>query len=320
MDHYAILEISINDTTATIRDSYKRLALLLHPDKNSLSNTTTQFQRLNQAWEVLRDDQKRASYNQTYIAEQRRKEFEEERARAMTAAQAEGLRREKARREKEERKAKIEKKRQEWREMFPELPAELIKWSKTTREQYAQRRATWRGRKTVLEGKIKEYSERINNARAEVVQIIRNIEARFRDLERPEHEFRPSWLQHQTHHDRDTLLRTDAALIRLKRIKDGIKDEIGTFEEKLLKYQSAWEANNKWADEEEARETKEKAGEACKFLNFAIEMADPYYMHPDRLRKILSAWKSLEEGKVSAEYREWLNGKQDSPLNFVYWG
>jgi len=61
-DYYAILEVSSSATATEIKKSYRRLARLHHPDLNQNARDT-QIKRLNEAYEVLRDPQKRAVYD-----------------------------------------------------------------------------------------------------------------------------------------------------------------------------------------------------------------------------------------------------------------
>ncbi|KAI1871647.1 hypothetical protein JX265_005633 [Neoarthrinium moseri] len=63
-DYYATLEVPPDASEATIRANYRRLALLKHPDKNpSNPNATVDFQRINAAYECLKDPHKRYAYD-----------------------------------------------------------------------------------------------------------------------------------------------------------------------------------------------------------------------------------------------------------------
>ena len=62
LDYYAILEVSSSATTNEIKKSYRRLARLHHPDLNQ-DALDTHIKRLNEAYEVLRDPKKRATYD-----------------------------------------------------------------------------------------------------------------------------------------------------------------------------------------------------------------------------------------------------------------
>ncbi|KAH8600702.1 hypothetical protein B0O99DRAFT_589597 [Bisporella sp. PMI_857] len=65
-DYYFILEVAQTDTTATIRKSYRRLALLRHPDRNPGKNSTAAFQLLDEAYRILVNDVTRRDYDLLY--------------------------------------------------------------------------------------------------------------------------------------------------------------------------------------------------------------------------------------------------------------
>ncbi|KAI0249867.1 DnaJ domain-containing protein [Lactifluus subvellereus] len=64
-DYYAILQVEENASADEIRRSFRRLALLHHPDKNhdDPEGATRRFAALQQAYEVLSDEQERAWYD-----------------------------------------------------------------------------------------------------------------------------------------------------------------------------------------------------------------------------------------------------------------
>ncbi|KAG9005081.1 hypothetical protein FRB93_009950 [Tulasnella sp. JGI-2019a] len=64
-DYYALLEVSEDATQDEIRKSFRKLALLHHPDKNpgDIDGATKKFATLQQAYEVLSDEQERAWYD-----------------------------------------------------------------------------------------------------------------------------------------------------------------------------------------------------------------------------------------------------------------
>ncbi|KAH8805183.1 DnaJ domain-containing protein [Xylogone sp. PMI_703] len=72
-DYYMVLEVNETATTEVITKSYKRLALLLHPDRNKKANATEAFQLLGTAYETLKDDNKRRVYNLIYYARIKKK-------------------------------------------------------------------------------------------------------------------------------------------------------------------------------------------------------------------------------------------------------
>ncbi|KAI3322864.1 DnaJ domain-containing protein [Xylariaceae sp. AK1471] len=65
-DFYMILEVDKTATTGLIAQSYKRLALKLHPDRNHHCNATAAFQLLGKAYETLKDETKRRDYDLIY--------------------------------------------------------------------------------------------------------------------------------------------------------------------------------------------------------------------------------------------------------------
>jgi hypothetical protein len=66
-DYYSILGVSQSANISTIRESYRKLALRFHPDKNKNKSATSDFQRIVRAWEVLRDQEKRATYDKEFF-------------------------------------------------------------------------------------------------------------------------------------------------------------------------------------------------------------------------------------------------------------
>ena len=72
-DYYAILEVSQFASLESIRESYKKLALKFHPDKNREESATSDFQLLVKAWETLKDGAKRAEYDRNFMRVSKRK-------------------------------------------------------------------------------------------------------------------------------------------------------------------------------------------------------------------------------------------------------
>jgi len=63
-DYYDILSVDKNATAADIKKSYRRLAMKHHPDRNKDdSGAEDKFKEAKEAYEVLRDDDKRAAYD-----------------------------------------------------------------------------------------------------------------------------------------------------------------------------------------------------------------------------------------------------------------
>jgi len=66
-DYYSILGVSKNASLDDIKKAYKKLALKYHPDRNTESNkekAQQKFVEINEAYEVLSDEQKKKIYDQ----------------------------------------------------------------------------------------------------------------------------------------------------------------------------------------------------------------------------------------------------------------
>jgi molecular chaperone DnaJ len=62
-DFYALLGVSREATEADIKKAYRKLAMEFHPDRNSAGDAESRFKEITEAYEVLRDPQKRAAYD-----------------------------------------------------------------------------------------------------------------------------------------------------------------------------------------------------------------------------------------------------------------
>ena len=68
LDPYAALGIEPNAPPGDIRRAYRRQAKKLHPDANPSTDSTREFQRLNEAYRVLRNPKLRLAYDASKIA------------------------------------------------------------------------------------------------------------------------------------------------------------------------------------------------------------------------------------------------------------
>jgi len=63
-DYYEILGVKRDDTQATIKSAYRKLARKYHPDVNKEKGAQEKFKDINEAYEVLSDPNKRSRYDQ----------------------------------------------------------------------------------------------------------------------------------------------------------------------------------------------------------------------------------------------------------------
>ena len=64
IDYYELLEISRNSDKSTIKKAYRQMAMKYHPDKNPGDKEAEEkFKAINEAYQVLSDDEKRSIYD-----------------------------------------------------------------------------------------------------------------------------------------------------------------------------------------------------------------------------------------------------------------
>ena len=64
-DYYQVLGVAKNSGEADIKKAYRRLAMKFHPDRNPGDKEAEEkFKEAKEAYEVLSDAQKRATYDQ----------------------------------------------------------------------------------------------------------------------------------------------------------------------------------------------------------------------------------------------------------------
>ena len=62
-EFYALLGVARNADDGEIKKAYRRLAMEYHPDRNRSADAEARFKEITEAYEVLRDPQRRASYD-----------------------------------------------------------------------------------------------------------------------------------------------------------------------------------------------------------------------------------------------------------------
>ncbi len=64
IDFYELLEVERTANEATLKTAYRKLAMKYHPDKNpGCQDSETRFKAINEAYDCLKDPQKRAAYD-----------------------------------------------------------------------------------------------------------------------------------------------------------------------------------------------------------------------------------------------------------------
>ena len=65
-NYYEILNLNRNATTEEIREAYRKLAFKYHPDRNKESDTNERFLEISEAYEILKDSEKRKNYDKYF--------------------------------------------------------------------------------------------------------------------------------------------------------------------------------------------------------------------------------------------------------------
>ncbi|MBW2709240.1 MAG: DnaJ domain-containing protein [Deltaproteobacteria bacterium] len=62
-DYYEILEVAVSESQQKIKESYRKLALKYHPDRNRDDAAASRMKAINESYAVLSDPQKRSRYD-----------------------------------------------------------------------------------------------------------------------------------------------------------------------------------------------------------------------------------------------------------------
>ena len=62
-DYYKILDVSTEVSEADLKKAYRKLALIIHPDKNKATGAGEAFKKVGKAYEILSDPEKKKKYD-----------------------------------------------------------------------------------------------------------------------------------------------------------------------------------------------------------------------------------------------------------------
>ncbi len=162
-DFYAVLGVGFDATEAELRSAWRTAVKQWHPDINPSPEAHSMMTRINEAWEVLGDPEQRAEYDTAYfmlraaIANEERKQREEERL--------ERERRERLRRQEQERKRREEEAARK-RAIEEEERRERARRERERREAVARRKAEQERKRREQEKIEKERREKEQQERA----------------------------------------------------------------------------------------------------------------------------------------------------------
>ena len=74
-DYYKVLGVERTASEADVKKAFRKLARKHHPDVNKAADAASRMQELNEAYDVLRDAEKRAAYDQVGQGVQGGQEF-----------------------------------------------------------------------------------------------------------------------------------------------------------------------------------------------------------------------------------------------------
>lgn len=66
-DYYKILGVQSSATTDEIKRAYRAMSMKWHPDKNPNADVTSMMQDINEAYAILKNEEKRSRYDQEYV-------------------------------------------------------------------------------------------------------------------------------------------------------------------------------------------------------------------------------------------------------------
>jgi DnaJ-class molecular chaperone len=63
-DYYAVLGIEADASATIVKNAYRKKASALHPDKNPSPDAAVKFREVQEAYDILSDEQKRQAFDE----------------------------------------------------------------------------------------------------------------------------------------------------------------------------------------------------------------------------------------------------------------
>ncbi|EON66524.1 hypothetical protein W97_05769 [Coniosporium apollinis CBS 100218] len=182
-DYYAVLEVSNSADNETIKKSFRRLARLLHPDKNpGKATATASFQLLQRAYEIVSDPEQRRVYDTVWESIRDRLWAQQD----AEKRQAEAAERKRAAEQKETatRKKAAERKRAAERDQAEAAKAEA------ERKRAAEERMNRREEETARQERLRFLQSRRKGYEIDIMEASRVVQQKKNELLKEENELK----------------------------------------------------------------------------------------------------------------------------------
>jgi curved DNA-binding protein CbpA len=308
-DYYSLLEVSQFASLATIRESYKKLALKFHPDKNKGETATSDFQRLAIAWETLKDPGKRAEYDRNYVGIAKRKHSEgEDSGGKRRKSEFDDNSRTHHAWEKESDSASSSNQQSQTDPNEAARRQKIPAWKAMAREDYQTRLQAWSKFRKDHVVQAREAQRLISKHQVDLEAQMREDES---NVTRKFHE-----AIEQSRSSGNNVENHASVLSKLLEARrnyiNKLIQTIGESQRRLQKLVRELESDRQRYEEEEYTARQKRIGEALEFLG-PRDLNPPLFSMIDRRGKAINVWKALARVKVSTRFSSSLEGCSDGP-------